>query len=65
MENDFLKIMSYNVLLDFEKEGREPDFTIELAASITVSRYYWYARDCPENARGMPEQADRIYLLQG
>lgn len=34
MENDFLKIMSYNVLLDFEKEGREPDFTIELAASI-------------------------------
>ena len=34
MENDFLKIMSYNVLLDFEKEGREPDFTVELAASI-------------------------------
>ena len=29
-----LKIMSYNVLLDFYKEGREPDFTVELEASI-------------------------------
>ena len=29
-----LRIMSYNVLLDFFKEGREPDFTVELEASI-------------------------------
>ena len=29
-----LKIMTYNVLLNFEKEGRSPDFTIDLEASI-------------------------------
>ena len=29
-----LKIMSYNVLLDFNKEGREPDFTADLVSSV-------------------------------
>lgn len=31
---DCLKIMSYNVLLDFYKEGRDPSFIVELPASI-------------------------------
>ena len=33
-KRDFLKVMSYNVLLDFKKEGRAPDFTVDLEASI-------------------------------
>lgn len=33
-KNTFLRVMSYNVLLNFCKEGREPDFTVELEASI-------------------------------
>lgn len=34
VKNDSLKIMSYNVLLDLKKEGRAPDFTVDLEASI-------------------------------
>lgn len=26
--------MSYNVLFNFEKEGRDPSFTVDLAATI-------------------------------
>ena len=36
-KTDFLKIMTYNVLLDFEKEGRSPDFTVDLEASIRAA----------------------------
>ena len=34
LKNDFLKVMSYNVLFNFEKEGRDPSFTVDLAATI-------------------------------
>ena len=34
LKNNFLKVMSYNVLFNFEKEGRDPSFTVDLAATI-------------------------------
>lgn len=33
-KRECFKIMSYNVLLEFEKNGRKPNFTVELEASI-------------------------------
>ena len=33
-KTDSIKVMSYNVLLDFVKEGRAPDFPVDLIASI-------------------------------
>ena len=33
-KNESLKIMTYNVLLDFHKTGREPDFPVKLVESV-------------------------------
>ena len=33
-KTDSLRVMTYNVLLDFEKEGRQPDFPVKLVESV-------------------------------